>query len=153
MIDLSQAKRRYYREESGLHSCPECGSKLLKEDCTILLVVKSKSDEGEFMTNLSGSHFCNQCPVVVFDTDKLEQGAKIAVREENNLKYFVAGIVNLEAIPEEKKSMEIGTDDNPIPLVRFLPDLTKSVISKKKLGRKEICTCGSGKKYKNCCGK
>ena len=153
MIDLSQAKRSYYSNESGLHSCPECGSKLLEENCTILLLVKSKSDEGEFMTNLSGSHFCNQCPVVVFDNDKLEQAAKIAVRDKNNLKYFIAGIVNLEAIPEEKKRLEIGSDDNPVPLVRFLPDLTNTVISKKKLGRNEICTCGSGRKYKNCCGK
>jgi uncharacterized protein (UPF0212 family) len=153
MIDLSQAKRRYYSNECGLHSCPECGSKLLEENCTILLGVKSQSDEGEFMTNLSGSHFCNQCPVVVFDNDKLEQAAKIAVRDRNNLGYFIAGIVNLKAIPEEKKSVEIGSDDNPIPLVQFLPDLTNTVISKKKLGRNEICTCGSGRKYKHCCGK
>ena len=85
MIDLSHAKRKYYSDESGLHSCPECGSKLLEENCTIILVVKSKSDEGKFMTNLTGSHFCNQCPVVVFDTDKLNQASQIAVRDKNNL--------------------------------------------------------------------
>ena len=105
------------------------------------------------MTNLTGSHFCNQCPVVVFDKDKLDQAAKIAIRDTNNLTYFIAGIVNLEAIPEEKRSLEMGTDDNPIPLVRFLPDLTKTVISKKKPSRNEICSCGSGRKYKHCCGK
>ena len=85
MVDLFQAKRRYFSDESGLRSCPECGSQLLQENCTIVLVVKSKSDEGEFMTNLTGSHFCNQCPVVVFDTDKLNQASQIAVRDKNNL--------------------------------------------------------------------
>ena len=70
MIDLSQAKRMYYSKESGLQSCPECGSELLEENCTILLRVKSKSDEAAFFTNHSGSHFCNQCPVVVLTETK-----------------------------------------------------------------------------------
>lgn len=30
---------------------------------------------------------------------------------------------------------------------------TKTVIKGKKVGRNEPCPCGSGKKYKNCCGK
>jgi len=37
---------------------------------------------------------------------------------------------------------------------KFLPELnTKTVIADKKLGRNEPCSCGSGKKYKKCCGK
>lgn len=30
---------------------------------------------------------------------------------------------------------------------------TKTVVKPKKIGRNEPCPCGSGKKYKNCCGK
>ena len=30
---------------------------------------------------------------------------------------------------------------------------TKTVVKAKKVGRNEPCTCGSGKKYKQCCGK
>jgi len=154
MIDLSQAKRMYYSKESGLQSCPECGSELLEENCTILLRVKSKSDEAAFITNHSGSHFCKQCPVVVFDRNQVEQGAKYAIREDSNLQFIIAGIVNLKAIPDEKKHLEIGSDDNPIPLVHFLPDLnTKTGISGEKSGRNDPCKCGSGKKYKKCCGK
>jgi len=29
----------------------------------------------------------------------------------------------------------------------------KSVVSVKKIGRNDPCPCGSGKKYKHCCGK
>jgi hypothetical protein len=75
-IDLSIRRRMYYSEEYNLTNCPECNSLLTEEGCTIILAVKSDTDEGEFMTSLSGSHFCNNCPVVVFDTEKIEQAAK-----------------------------------------------------------------------------
>ncbi len=154
LIDLSVRKRRYYSDEYGLTNCPECDTELTEEGCTILLAVKSDTDEGEFMTNLAGSHFCTNCPVVIFDIDKLEQAAKIGIRSEKNLKYLIVGIVDLKAIPKEKRELEIGTDDNPMPLVHFLPDLnTQKVTKNKKVGRNEPCPCGSGKKYKKCCGK
>ncbi len=153
-IDLSQPRRRYDSDECNLTICPECGSDLIEESCTILLCVKSDSDEGEFMTNLSGSHFCNKCPVVVFNADTLEQAAKYGIRGEINLRYIVAGIIDLDSIPDDKKHLEIGCDENPVPLVHFLPDLnSQPIIADKKPGRNDLCLCGSGKKYKKCCGK
>lgn len=119
-IDLSIPKRRYYNNGLYLTTCPECGSDLLEEKCTILLCAKSDTDEGEFMTNLSGSQFCEKCPVVVFDIDKVEQAAKIGIKGNINLKYTIAGIIDLDSIPEEKKQLEIGIDENPVPLVKFL---------------------------------
>ncbi len=153
-IDLSIPRRRYYNDKCNLTICPECGSDLIEENCTILLCAKSDSDEGEFMTNLSGSHFCNKCPVVVFDKDKVEQAATLGIRGGNNLRYLIGGIIDLDSIPDNKKHLEIGCDENPVPLVRFLPDLNnQTVIADKKPGRNEPCVCGSGKKYKKCCGK
>jgi len=153
-IDLSIPRRRYYSDKCNLTICPECGSDLIEESCTILLCAKSDSDEGEFMTNLSGSHFCNKCPVVVFDTDKVEQAATLGIRGDNNLRYIIGGIIDLDSIPDNKKHLEIGCDENPVPLVRFSPDLNnQTVIADTKLGRNEPCFCGSGKKYKKCCGK
>ncbi len=153
-IDLSIPRQRYYSDECELNICPECGSGLTEENCTILLCAKSDSDEGEFMTNLSGSRFCNNCPVVVFDIDRVEQAAKFGTKGDRNLKYIIAGIIDLDSIPDDKKHLEIGSDENPVPLVHFLPDLnTKTIIADKKPSRNEPCTCGSGKKYKKCCGK
>lgn len=153
-IDISIPKRRYYSDECGLTLCPECGSGLIEADCTILLSARSDTDEGEFLTSLCGSHFCNKCPVVVFDTDKLEYAARTGIRSDLILKYYICGIVDLDAIPDNKKKLAIGCDENPVPLVRFLPDLSdQSVIADKQQGRNELCLCGSGKKYKKCCGK
>jgi len=153
-IDLSIRRRRYYSDECETTICPECNSKLTEEGCTIILAVKSDTDEGEFMTNLTGSHFCANCPVVVFDNEKVEQAAKLGIKGDENLKYLIAGIVDLNSIPKEKRHLEIGIDENPVPLVHFLQDLNTSTITKdKKVGRNELCPCGSGMKYKKCCGR
>ena len=153
-IDLSIRRRRFYSVERETMLCPECNSELIDDGCTILLAVKSDTDEGEFMTNLTGSHFCPNCPVVVFDKEKVEQAVRLGIKGEKNLQYLIAGIVDLKSIPKEKKHLEIGTDENPVPLVEFLPDLNKSTVTKdKKVGRNEPCPCGSGKKYKKCCSR
>ena len=153
-IDLSIRRRRYYSDECETAICPECNSELIEEGCTIILAVKSDTDEGEFMTNLTGSHFCPNCPVVVFDNKKVEQATRLGIKGTKNLKYIIAGIVDLNSIPKEKRHLEMGIDENPVPLVHFLPDLnTSTVIKENKVGRNEPCPCGSGKKYKKCCGK
>ena len=153
-FDLSIPRRRYYSEDCGLDFCPECGQKLIEDNCTVIIAAKSDTDEGEFMSNLTGSHFCNSCPLVVFDSDKIEQAAKYGIRGDSNLRYLIAGIVNFNAIPQDKRHLEIGIEGNPVPLVHFLPDLNKTtLVNEKKIGRNEPCPCGSGKKYKKCCGK
>jgi hypothetical protein len=152
-FDLSIPRRRYYSDYCGLTYCPECGLPLVENNCTVMIVAKSDTDEGEFMSNMGDSHFCSSCPVVVFDSDKIEQAVKLAIKGDKNLGYAVAGIVNLDAIPKDKRHLEIGIEENPVPLVKFLPELNKtSVVKGKKTGRNEPCPCGSGKKYKNCCG-
>jgi len=152
-FDLSIPRRWYYSEDSGLSSCPECGLPLIEDNCTVIIAAKSDTDEGEFMSNLNGSHFCNSCPVVVFDSDKIEQAARLGIRGDSNLRYLICGIVDFNAIPQEKRHLEIGIEGNPMPLVHFLPDLNKTtVVSQKKIGRNEPCPCGSGKKHKKCCG-
>ncbi len=152
-FDLSIPRRRYYSKDCGLDSCPECYMPLIKDDCTVIISAKSNTDKGEFMSNLTGSHFCKTCPVVVFDSDKIDQAARLGIKGDKNLKYLIAGIVNFNAIPKEKRHLEMGIDENPIPLVYFLPDLNKTnVVSEKKTGRNELCPCGSGLKFKKCCG-
>jgi hypothetical protein len=109
------------------------------------------------MTSRSGSHFCSSCPVVVFDIKALDESATIGFGGKN-IGYFVKGILDFNAIPADKKHMAIGTTENPTPLVSFLPDLSSKVRHEEtavapKVGRNEICTCGSGLRFKKCCGK
>jgi len=61
-IDILKPRRRYYSDDTGLDSCPECGANLVNQSCTIILCAKSTTDEAEFMTNLNGSLFCENCP-------------------------------------------------------------------------------------------
>lgn len=152
-FDLSIPRRRYFSKDCGLTSCPECRMPLIEHGCTVIINTKSDTDECELISNMTGSHFCESCPVVVFDSDKVEQAARLGIKGDRNLRYLIVGIVYFDAIPEEKRNLEMGIEDNPIPIVDFLPDLSKTTIVKdKKIGRNEPCPCGSGKKYKKCCG-
>ncbi len=152
-FDLSIPRRRYYSEDCGLTLCPECRKPLIEDGCTVVIAVKSDTDEGEFISNMTGSHFCESCPVVVFDSDKIEEAAKLGIKSDKNVRYLIGGIVDFNAIPKEKRHLEIGIEENPVPLVHFLPNLNKTTTVKdKKIGRNEPCPCGSGKKYKKCCG-
>lgn len=164
-------RRDYYSRDVNLDTCPECGAETIAEGSTVLLAVKSTTNQGEFMTNNVGSHFCSTCPVVIFDSFLVEQAAAIGIRKGRGLKYMILGMVDIDAIPEEKKHLEIGTDENPVPIVQFLPDLKMSrekrksldkrkprkvaelLSSNKRVGKNQPCLCGSGKKYKRCCGK
>ena len=51
---------------------------------------------------------------------------------------------NIERKPQEKKLLTNDTEEKPIK---------KKPIKKQKIGRNDPCPCGSGKKYKQCCGK
>jgi uncharacterized protein YecA (UPF0149 family) len=147
-IDISKPKRCYYDINNELEHCPECNLELIIQNTSIVLNALSKSDAAEFVTNVNGSRFCEKCPVVVFDKSKLEYAAKSGLYNTENLSFSVSGIVDLEAVPKNKRDKELGTDDNPLPLVAFLP---KKTISSIKIGRNDPCHCGSGKKFKKCC--
>ena len=50
--------------------------------------------------------------------------------------------------------VEIDSDrPEDISDLELLTDRPTTVVSKQKIGRNEPCPCGSGKKYKKCCGK
>ena len=103
-----------------------------------------------FAIGTDGGFFCPQCPVVVLDEDKFDQMANITGQSEQ---WAVAGIINLDAIQDEDAPLD--TDENPIPLVEFLrarPSIQPAHRESKKIGRNDPCPCGSGKKYKKCCG-
>jgi SWIM/SEC-C metal-binding protein len=61
-----------------------------------------------------------------------------SVFEENGWKYTI------ELEPDKPENI---TD------LEILLNPLKRRIAEKKVGRNELCPCGSGKKYKKCCGK
>ncbi len=72
-IDLSIRRRSYYSDKYELNICPECNAELIEEESTILLAAKSDIDEGQFMTNLTASHFCNIAQLLFLTLTKLSK--------------------------------------------------------------------------------
>ena len=72
-----------------------------------------------FIISNDGGWFCPTCPVVVLDYEDFLEGVLAAGASQGTV-FTVAGIVDWEAIPEEKSDEPIGEEDNPIPLVEFL---------------------------------
>lgn len=136
--------------------CPGCGSSLEKEYHSYIIIVRIKKETEQFAVGTDGGYFCPECPVVVLDRDNFIKLASVGLEsaeyDDSSVELAVAGIVDMDAIPEDKKDKTLGTEDNPIPLVQFSESKEDKHISKK-TGRNQPCTCGSGKKYKKCCGR
>ena len=79
----------------------------------------------EFPNRTRGNHFVENCSEWVY-----------SVRKWSN-----RGFTDRELGKEKIIPSEIG-----------LPEISNQV-AKKKIGRNDPCPCGSGKKYKHCCGK
>ena len=159
MQDLLIPRKKHIQSTGEISNCPDCNNKLSNEDCVVLLYGKSDIDEGEFMTNISGSYFCDNCPTVVFEKEIIENAVRLSLKVKKWFKLDVLGLIDLDAVPDDQKHLAFG-DTNPVPLVRFLsegnniiekPQIIKTTENEIKVGRNEKCPCGSGKKYKKCC--
>jgi len=143
--------------------CPKCGTVLKNEYQTYLVAVEIRKESDQYATGNEGGYFCPNCPVVVLDTDTFEGAVKVAVETHNqnvsSFKFAVLGIADYDAIPKDKRDKEIGTEDNPLPLISFKdrskknPANNTNSATSRKIGRNDPCPCGSGKKYKKCCGR
>jgi SWIM/SEC-C metal-binding protein len=76
-------------------------------------------------------------PAAVHVKTKKRMKEVTAIFEKNNWKYSV------ELDPDKPE------DVSDLELLLNPP---KTVVAEKKVGRNEPCPCGSGKKYKKCCG-
>jgi len=137
--------------------CPTCGSTLEKEYHSYIMVVWINKEPAEFVVGNDKGYFCPTCPLVVLDKEYFKKLITIGLgqpeaHDNPTVKFAVAGIVDMDRIPDDKKSKPLGTHDNPIPLVRFLERKEEAIVSKK-IGRNQTCPCGSGEKYKKCCGR
>lgn len=43
----------------------------------------------------------------------------MSLGHDTDAEFTVLGLVDLESIPEDKRSLPLGGDDNPIPLVKI----------------------------------
>ncbi len=103
--------------------CPHCGGRLSQHTHTYMVATRhGHGDElgDSFILGGDFGWFCLDCPAVVLDSRGVEKLLLTGrFRWDVGDHYVVAGLVDLKAIPESKRNVPLGEDDNPIPLVRF----------------------------------
>lgn len=125
-FDASVPRRMFWSDEVvNKKKCPLCHSALENEYHSYAMVVLSKKETTSFIAGNDCGAFCPECPVVVLDRKGFERVLEgVAQRPDwgisGTLQYVVAGIVNLDAVPEDKRHLPMGDEDTPIPLVEFL---------------------------------
>ncbi len=155
-FDVSKPRRMYWSDEvENPDRCPKCFAKLEEGSHTYLMVIAHSGTIDSFHVGGGGGYFCAHCPVVVLARPTFDLFAEVAMRSSKRFKYDVLGIVDLDAVPEEKRHLPFDEENNPLPLVPFLEHASQIRYAIKrdnqKVGRNEPCPCGSGKKYKKCC--
>lgn len=105
-------------EVGGTAACPQCGSRLEAEHHTYVLLVREGGNFDSFVAGNDDGHFCPACPTVVLDHEAFSRFASLGTGLDRG-DFLVPGLVDLEAVPEDKRHVPLGEDDNPIPLVQF----------------------------------
>jgi len=119
-FDASIPRKMFWSNEiPNSKLCPNCNAKLEREYHTYLIATRKEGNYETFITGNDGGYFCPNCDIVVLDWDKFARLVSIFSKFSKSVEFTVLGIVDVNAIPEDKRSIPIGGDDNPIPLVEF----------------------------------
>jgi hypothetical protein len=122
-IDFSKPRESILLQLKGKPGpCPRCGGTLQQTYATYLIGTRRGSKlTDSFMSGAEFGWFCLNCPVVVLDENEVKKTLEIlGGRWDIGTEFNVAGIVDLDAVPEKKRSLSFDDDNNPIPLVPFL---------------------------------
>lgn len=65
------------------------------------------------------AYFCTACPAVLLKRMHFERAAALGAPGPGEGEYAIIGFVDLDAVPEDKRNVPLGEEENPIPLVEF----------------------------------
>ncbi len=144
--NLKEKARRIYdiREE-------EFGADLMREIERVMLL---RSVDTNWMDHIDAMDQLRQGiglraygqhdPVIEYRKDSFDmfEGMTNAIREQTAKLVLTVRVKKDEEVKREKVAEETGTGDKPL-----------TVKGKGVVGKNALCPCGSGKKYKRCCGK
>jgi len=74
-------------------------------------------------------------------------------RDASNVKQAQERKSDINNLETSRKGLVMSTQPLPGESQRQRANITQPIRTEKKVGRNESCPCGSGKKYKRCCGK
>lgn len=121
-IDVSVSRECIYKEfEKHPGPCPRCGGVLQQSHQSYLVTTRrGKEIADSFIMGSDFGWFCTQCLTVVIDPREVSKMLQYTLPDWNvGTEFAVVGIVDLDAVPEEKRHLPFGGEDNPIPLVEF----------------------------------
>ena len=132
-----------YKEESS-RAYEEMVSKVREETAMFLLNFKVQIER--------------TVPIHVTKKDLTpEDIAKIRKIAEDKIREQKAGEVNPTTAPNNSKAQDdldkLMKAPTSIDMVTNMTENTQAKTKGKVVGRNDLCPCGSGLKYKNCCGK
>jgi hypothetical protein len=121
-LDDPSASKRYtaywiYSARAAV-ACPECNSPMEQERHRYVVAAEVKGKPEAFVCGTDAGHFCHRCRIVVLDSLKVEHMVRLSL-ERRTFRYTVEGIIDLDAVPHDKRHAQLGIEDNPIPLARF----------------------------------
>jgi len=122
LIDITIPRECIYQEFEGQPGpCPRCGDPLQQSSQTYLVITQHGEEAADnFMIGGDIGWFCARCPTVVINPEEVNKFLMQPLPHwDIGEEFTLVGIVDLDAIPEEKRHLPLGDDDNPIPLVEF----------------------------------
>ena len=136
--------RRYCSSFDGQPGpCPKCGGLLKQTRQTYAVATRrGRKVRDSFIIGSDFGWFCEQCPAVVINSRAVSEMLSHSMPHwDVGNEFLIEGIVDLDAVPEDKRNLPLGDDDNPIPLIPFQasserasrsPPLTKAERSHRK---------------------
>jgi hypothetical protein len=121
-IDITVPRECIYQQFKGKPGpCPRCGGLMQQRTQTYLLATRrGKKITDSFIASNDMGWFCTRCPTVVINPEQLSDMLQNGLPHwDVGNEFTVLGVIDLDAIPEEKRHLPLGDDDNPIPLVKF----------------------------------
>ncbi len=122
-IDITQPRECIYKSFKGDPGpCPRCGAALRQNRQTYLVATRrGRQLTDSFITGTDFGWLCPSCPTIVINPEDVSKLLGFgASRWDIGTEFVVVGIVDLDAIPPDKRNRPLGEDDNPLPLVEFL---------------------------------
>jgi len=121
-IDITIARECYYESFEGqLGPCPRCGGLLQQSTQTYMVATRrGRRIADSFIMGSDFGWFCDNCPAIVINSAEVNKMLGHSLSHwDVGKEYVVLGIVNLDAVPDDKGDIPLGDDDNPIPLAEF----------------------------------
>jgi hypothetical protein len=121
-IDITIRRECVYQQFKGEPGpCPRCGGPLQQSRQSYLVATRRGGKiTDSFVVGSDMGWFCTRCPTVVINSEDVGKLFQHGLPHwDIGSEFVVLGIIDLDAVPEEKQHLPLGDEDNPIPLVEF----------------------------------